>query len=117
VAGERCVFRHHFGIVGVAAGESSGSTMINRNISRVIAGLLGTAFALLLSSCYETKQDFMINPDGSGKVRHECSFQSVNLNNENDTSEEALQAAVAKIGSSRVLVGRFRSHDQAAAEE
>jgi hypothetical protein len=97
VAGERCVFRHHFGIVGVAAGESSGSTMINRNISRVITGLLGTAFALLLSSCYETKQDFMINPDGSGKVRHECSFQSVNLNNENDTSEEALQAAVAKI--------------------
>ena len=54
-------------------------------------------FALLLSSCYETKQDFMINPDGSGKVRHECSFQNMNLSNENDTSPEALQAAIARI--------------------
>jgi hypothetical protein len=71
--------------------------MFTKRISRTVTSGLGLAFALLLTSCYETKQDFMINPDGSGKVRHECSFQSVSLNNENDTSVEALQAAIAKI--------------------
>lgn len=71
--------------------------MFTKRIKRAVTSGLGLAFALLLSSCYETKQDFMINPDGSGKVRHECTFQSVSLNNENDTSVEALQAAIAKI--------------------
>lgn len=52
----------------------------------------------MLSSCYETKQEFTLNPDGSGKVLHEYSFQNVNLaNNENKTPEEALQAAIARI--------------------
>lgn len=71
--------------------------MFTKRIKRAVTSGLNLAFALLLSSCYETKQDFMINPDGSGKVRHECTFQSVSLNNENDTSVEALQAAIAKI--------------------
>lgn len=71
--------------------------MFTKRIKRAVTSGLGLAFALLLSSCYETKQDFMINPDGSGKVRHECTFQSVSLNNENDTSVEALRAAIAKI--------------------
>lgn len=71
--------------------------MFTKRIARAVTGGLGLAFALLLSSCYETKQDFVINPDGSGKVRHECSFQNVNISNENDTSVEALQAAIAKI--------------------
>ncbi len=64
-----------------------------------MTALAALGFAFLLSACYETKQEFTLNPDGSGKVRHECSFQNVNLsaNNENDTSEEALQAAIAKI--------------------
>jgi hypothetical protein len=71
--------------------------MINRIIARVVTGGLGLLSALLLSSCFETKQEFTINPDGSGKVLHECSFQSVRLSNEEDTSEEALQAAIAKV--------------------
>ena len=70
--------------------------MITKKTSQIISAVLASALALLLSSCYETKQEFTINPDGSGKVRHECSFQSVRLNNEDDTSVEALQAAIAK---------------------
>ena len=71
--------------------------MVAKPISPIISALLAGALALLLSSCYETKQEFTINPDGSGKVRHECSFQSVRINNEDDTSPEALKAAIAKI--------------------
>jgi len=72
--------------------------MITKAIRRSITGLAALSFAFLLSACYETKQEFTLNPDGSGKVLHECSFQNVNLGNkENDTSEEALQAAIAKI--------------------
>lgn len=64
-----------------------------------MTGLVALVFAFLLSACYETKQEFTLNPDGSGKVLHECSFQSFNMsaNGENDSSEEALQAAIAKI--------------------
>jgi hypothetical protein len=71
--------------------------MIIKRISHLAQSALAIGISLLLSSCYETEQDFTINPDGSGKVRHECSFQNVNLSNETDNSPEALQAAVAKI--------------------
>ena len=64
---------------------------------RSIQAGLGTVFALLLCSCYETEQDFTLNPDGSGKVRHECSFQNIRMSNEPDDSPEALQAAIAKV--------------------
>lgn len=71
--------------------------MATKTTSQIISALLASTLGLLLSSCYDTKQEFTINPDGSGKVRHECSFQSVSFNNEDDTSPEALKAAVAKI--------------------
>jgi len=71
--------------------------MAKKTSSQLISALLAGALALLLSSCYETKQEFTINPDGSGKVRHECSFQSVRINNEDDTSSEAPKAAIAKL--------------------
>lgn len=53
--------------------------------------------AFLLASCYETKQEITLNPDGTGKMRLESSFQNVNLGNQDDTPEEALQAAVGRI--------------------
>jgi len=72
--------------------------MIIKIPSRIISCLLASALVLLLSSCYETKQEFTLNPDGSGKVIHECSFQNVvSLNNEDPASAEALQAAIARI--------------------
>ncbi len=73
--------------------------MITKAIRRSIKGVMALGFAFLLSSCYETKQEFTLNPDGSGKVLHECSFQNVNLGNQNENvpPEEVLQAAIAKI--------------------
>jgi len=72
--------------------------MIIKIPSRIISCMLASALVLLLSSCYETKQEFTLNPDGSGKVIHECSFQNVvSLNNEDPASAEALQAAIARI--------------------
>jgi hypothetical protein len=51
----------------------------------------------LLASCYETKQEITLNPDGTGKMRLESSFQNVNFGNQDDSPEEALQAAVGRI--------------------
>jgi hypothetical protein len=69
---------------------------LKNRIGRLQAAM-GLMVTLLLASCYETKQEFVLNPDGSGKVKHECSFQNVNLSGDEDTSEEALQAAIAKV--------------------
>lgn len=68
-----------------------------RRVVKWIKGMAVLIGGMLLASCYETKQEFTLNPDGSGKVKHECLFQNVSLNNEPDTSEEALQSAVAKV--------------------
>jgi hypothetical protein len=53
--------------------------------------------AFLLASCYETKQEITLNPDGTGKMRLESSFQSVNLVDQDASPEEALQAAAGRI--------------------
>ena len=71
--------------------------MIIQKIARAMVGVVGLGCTLLLSSCFETKQEFTLNPDGSGKVRHECTFQNITLGNDSDTSLEALQSAVAKV--------------------
>lgn len=90
--------RHLFGIVATDARMVVSIIMITETIRRLVMGLATLGVAFLLSACYDTKQEFTLNPDGSGKVLHECSFQNLNLsNNGNDTSEEALQDAIAKI--------------------
>ena len=71
--------------------------MNSRTVLRSLLAASSSAMMLLLSSCYETEQDITLNPDGTGKMTHECSFQKVNLTNDDDTSEEALQSAIAKI--------------------
>ena len=86
--------RGHFGIAAGSGCAFVSRTMTAKAISRSIARVLVPGIALLLSSCYETKQEFTLNPDGSGKVTHECSFQEVKMNNEDDNSEEALQATI-----------------------
>ena len=55
--------------------------------------------AVLLTGCFETKDEFTLNPDGSGKVVHESSFQSMNMNlsGEEDDPEVALKSAVTKL--------------------
>jgi hypothetical protein len=52
---------------------------------------------LLLTGCFETKQEFTINPDGSGKVVHQCVFQKVDLSEPKDTSESALKDVIRKV--------------------
>jgi len=59
----------------------------------------GLGLLLLAGGCFDTKEDFTLNPDGSGKVVHECTFQTVNLNagNENQDPGAALTNAVREL--------------------
>lgn len=64
----------------------------------VRAAAVSLGLAGLLTGCFETKQEFTLNPDGSGKVVHECTFQKLSLGRDNDAdADEALQEAVGKI--------------------
>ena len=51
----------------------------------------------LLTGCFETKDEFTVNPDGSGKVTHECSFQQVNLGGDSEATEDSLKEAIGKV--------------------
>ena len=51
----------------------------------------------LLTGCFETKDEFTLNPDGSGKVIHECTFQQVNLGGDNEATEDSLKEAIGKV--------------------
>lgn len=53
--------------------------------------------AFALASCYETKQEITLNPDGTGKMRLDSRFQNVNIMNDDELPEDAMQAAVARI--------------------
>lgn len=56
---------------------------------------------LVLVSCFETKQEFTLNPDGSGKVVHESKFQPFNMSlgfgGEEPNEETKMRQAVASI--------------------
>jgi len=62
---------------------------------------LWLAIAIGLTSCFETKQEFTLNPDGSGKVVHESKFQPFDFNivvgGQQQTEDEKMQQAVASI--------------------
>jgi len=66
-------------------------------LARAAAALV----ALGLAACFETKQDFTLNPDGSGKVVHECRFQPFSMNlgfgGEELSEEDKAKQAVADI--------------------
>lgn len=55
----------------------------------------------MMTSCFETKQDFTLNPDGSGKVVHESKFQPFSMNlglgGEEPDEETNMRRAVASI--------------------
>jgi hypothetical protein len=71
-----------------------------------ILNLGGCLAALaLLAGCFETRQEFTLNPDGSGKVLHESKFQTVDLSGGKPGSEKQLKAAVAEI------IGKARGVD------
>jgi hypothetical protein len=56
------------------------------------------SLAVALAGCVETKDEFTLNPDGSGKVKHEAIFQPINLNRgaEKPSPEEEAKAAARK---------------------
>jgi hypothetical protein len=60
-----------------------------------LAGTLATI--ALLAGCFETKQEFTLNPDGSGKVIHESTFQNVTFAAKSETPEQQMRKAVADV--------------------
>src|SRR5690349_19963073 len=60
-----------------------------------LAGCLGVL--ALLAGCFENRQEFTLNPDGSGKVVHESKLQTMDLSGGKPGSEKQLKAAVAEI--------------------
>ncbi len=71
--------------------------MINKLISRLSVA----ALVFALASCFETEQEFTLNPDGSGKVVHESKFQPFSMNfgfgGDEPDEEEKMRQAVASI--------------------
>jgi hypothetical protein len=74
-----------------------GDEVFALRVMKSLKHVLLPCVAFLLASCYETKQEITLNPDGTGKMRLESSFQNVNIGNQDDSPEEALQAAVGRI--------------------
>jgi hypothetical protein len=57
----------------------------------------GLAALVLLSGCFETKQEFTLNPDGSGKVVHKSVFQTMNMSGSTRDAGKQTKAAVAEL--------------------
>ena len=70
---------------------------------KAIARRFGLALCLptplLLTGCFETNQEYTVNPDGSGKVVHESTFQRLNLSSGGEQAEpgEALREAIRDV--------------------
>ena len=75
----------------------------------------GLGLLLFAGGCFDTTEDFTVNPDGSGKVVHECTFQSVNLNVGNDRARliEVITQLLPFIGYPRTL-NALRAIDEVA---
>lgn len=57
----------------------------------------GLGLLVFTTGCFDTKEDFTINPDGSGKVVQECAFRAISLGNQNQDPETALTNAVREV--------------------
>jgi hypothetical protein len=57
------------------------------------------SLTILLTGCFDTKEEYTINPDGSGKVVHECTFQHMNLNigDQATDPQDALRDAIREV--------------------
>ncbi len=62
---------------------------------RIFNVLGGVAVLGLLAGCFETKQEFTLNPDGSGKVVHASTFQAMDImgGGKGDSAKQAKAAA------------------------
>jgi hypothetical protein len=66
-------------------------------LARLLTGVICLGALPLLTGCFETKDEFTLNPDGSGKVIHECSFQKVSLGGDDEMTEDALKETIGKV--------------------
>jgi hypothetical protein len=67
-------------------------------LPRLLTTAVAAAAAVLLTGCFDTKDELTLNPDGSGKAVHESSFQPImSLNGENDVTDAALKMAIAQL--------------------
>lgn len=74
-----------------------------------VLSVVGCLSALvLLAGCFETKQEFTLNPDGSGKVVHESKFQSLDITGPKGASDSQVKAAAAEIISKAKGVDAWR---------
>ncbi|RXK52803.1 hypothetical protein ESB00_13865 [Oleiharenicola lentus] len=65
---------------------------------RIFNVLGGLAVLGLLAGCFETKQEFTLNPDGSGKVVHSSTFQTMDITGGGQGgTEKQAKAAVAEL--------------------
>jgi len=69
------------------------------SIAKKLTLSAGLGLLLLTGGCFDTQEDFTLNPDGSGKVVHTCTFQALNLNmgNEDTDPGKALTNAVREV--------------------
>jgi len=74
----------------------------------ILAAGVSMFIVALLTGCFETRQEFTINPDGSGKVVHECRFQNIDLTQSDASPEDALKEAIAKVISGAKGVDAWR---------
>ena len=68
-------------------------------MERAIHTLLMILALCLMTGCFESYQEYTLNPDGSGKVIHEVQFQPVDLNmgESPDNPEKQLKKTVQRI--------------------
>lgn len=70
-----------------------------RVIVRKLALVLLCCAAVFLAGCFESKQDYTINPDGSGKVTLDVLFDpsAVSMGSSQNNPQKEMEAAVRKI--------------------
>jgi hypothetical protein len=82
---------------------------MRRYVTPILLGM-----ALLVCGCFETKETYYLNPDGTGKVDIDASFQSMNmrLDGGQQNSEQQMKEAVREIlvESSGIDVWKTVSH-------
>ena len=65
-------------------------------IAKLFRAIWVAAACLLLNACFEIKQEFTLNPDGSGKVVMDATFPQLTLTGDQKQDDAALKKAVAE---------------------
>lgn len=84
-------------VIEVALQNSVTRPMMKFLRFRLLTAAVCLCAAFVLTGCFETKDEFTLNPDGSGKVVHESTFQNLSLSGDEDNSEQGLKDAIAKV--------------------